>query len=109
MRRIPVSKWSECGPDGETHEVTLLNALALLLNGLRPEKVPRGFDAFRMFTRISRAFERAEKSGELVLEETEYHFLRRILESEIPAVWGSNKDVTLAIEAFMEAKPEEKE
>jgi len=110
MRKIAVGKWTEKirNADGTTseQEVTLLNALSLLLNMKRPEDMPRGFDKFRMFSKITKAFEKAEKSQFLELEDAEYHFLKSTVESDIPAAWGSNPDILKAIEAFMEAKNE---
>lgn len=109
MRKIKVGKWTEpVNEEGKLaeREVTLLNVLSILVNNKKPEDMPRGFDKFRMFSKITKAFEKAEKNDVLELEDAEYLFLKKTVESDIPATWGSNPKILEAVEAFMEAKGE---
>jgi hypothetical protein len=107
MRRIPVGKWAEKLPGGTREaEVSLVNILTLLINGIRPERMPRGFESFRIFSRVARAFESAEKTGVLELEEREYEFLLGMVKDDIPANWASNPDIVKAMESLFGAKEE---
>lgn len=99
MKRISVLKWKE----GEV-EVDTLKALTILMNMKDPQKMPKGLDKFRLYSRIDKAFKEAETAGTIELEETDYAFLKKTIEEEIPSTWGFNKDVTKAIDEFLEAK-----
>lgn len=106
MRTIKVETWEAPLPNGKTEKegtLLLFNALIMMK---RPEEMPKGIAQFRMFTRIGTAFENAEKSGELKLEETEYNLLKSSIEKDIPAAWGMNKNIILAIDSFLNAKEE---
>ena len=104
MRKIEVVKWKEPMRDGSEREATTVDALNSLLSMARPEKIPRGLDQFRLFSRLMKAFDRAKESGVLELEETEYHFLKRMVESDIPASWAGIPEVVRAIDLFIDAK-----
>jgi hypothetical protein len=106
MRRIKIEKWVAQARDGSNHEEDLLLALTTLVNAQPPERMPKGLDKFRLFGKINKAFEEARVSRELTLEEYEYSFLKKCVEEDVPAVWGTNKDVNNAIEAFLAAKQE---
>lgn len=106
MRRIEIKTWkSRISEDKEIDE-NLLIALNLLLGNKKPEEMPRGIDKHRMFNRLSKAFEKAEKKGVLELEEADYTFLKLMVEKDIPAIWGMNQDLSEAVENFLDAKSE---
>ena len=108
MRKIEVTKWKEHLPDGEgnlvENDVDLLIAINMLLSAKKPETLPRGLDKFRTFTRLGKAFDEAEKTGILTLEEADYVFLKKIIESDIPSTWGMNSDISTAFELFLNAE-----
>jgi hypothetical protein len=104
MRKIAIIKWKAKLPDGTEVEESLLSILSVLISNKKPEEMPRGLDKFRLFNRLSKAFENAETSGTLELEETEYRFLRETVEKDIPSIWGSNKNISQAIDSFIEVK-----
>ena len=115
MRKIKVDKWkarlpvtNEEGVVVDTKEMDedLLVALNNLVGGKKPEEMPRGIEKFRLFSKISLAFEKADKTGVLELEEREYTFLKETIDKDIPASWGMNKNIMKAITAFLEAKDE---
>ena len=106
MRKIKINTWKAKIAEGKEIDESLLIALNLLLGNKRPEDLPRGLDHFRLFSRLSKAFEKAEETGELVLEETDYSFLKASIEKDVPSVWGMNKDLGQAIEDFLNAKQE---
>ena len=107
MRTIKNHKWKEKakGPDGKSVEVEsdLVNAIINLIAGMNEERIPRGISKFRMFNGLKKALEKAKKSGELILDELQYKFVRELIENEVPAIWAGNEDITNAIEAFLEA------
>lgn len=106
MRKIQIEKWKAKLLDGQEIEENLLSALNALLIAKRPEDMPKGLDNFRLMNRLVKAFDKAEESGILELEEVEYSLLKHTIEKDIPSIWGSNKNITKAIDLFLEAKQE---
>ena len=106
MRKIKVKKWKAKLPDGTEIEESLLTALSTLISTKNPENMPRGLDKFRLYNRLVKAFDKAEESGILELEEIDYAFLKSTVESDIPSIWGSNSNITDAIDSFLNAKQE---
>lgn len=106
MRKVKIEKWKSRMPDGTEAEENLLMALNVLIANKKPEDIPRGIDKFRLFGRIAKAFEKAEKTKILELEEADYSFLKKAIESDVPSVWGMNPELTKAIESFLNAKEE---
>lgn len=106
MRHIKVENWKIVNQEGKEGEENILLALNVLIANKRPEEMPRGLEKFRLFNKLSKAFEKAEESKELVLEEAEYKFLKDTIEKDIPSIWGANKNLSEAIEAFLNAKEE---
>ena len=104
MRKIKVAKWKAFDREGKEIEETLLSALNALISNKRPEELPRGLDKFRLYNKLAKAFDKAETSGILELEELEYGFLKETIEKDIPSLWGSHPDISQAIESFLEAK-----
>ena len=106
MRKIKINKWKAIDKVGKEYEESLLICLNVLINSKKPEEIPRGLDKFRLFSRIAKAFDKADKSGELVLEEADYKFLTDMVQSDIPSIWGGNDNILKAVEAFLDAKQE---
>ena len=115
MRKIKIEKWKSNVPkydnEGEVvgtteKDETLLDAINVLLINKKPEEMPRGLDNFRTMSRLSKAFEKADKSGILELEEVDYSFIKKDLEKNIPSQWGMNQNIMKAIENFLDAKEE---
>jgi len=106
MRKIEIGKWKEPNAEGKEIEVTLLNIINALIGNRKPEQMGRGVDGFRTMNRLAKAFDKAEKSKILELEEIDYKSLKEIVEKDIPDAWGFNKDISEAIERFLNAEPE---
>ena len=116
MRKIKIEKWKskvpKYGEDGKTivgtgeKDETLLDAINVLIANKDPKDMPKGLDNFRTMSRLSKAFEKAEKSGFLELEEVDYKFIKDDLEKNLPSAWGLNNNITNAIEEFLNAEPE---
>ena len=113
MRKVKIETWKSAMPkrdeEGkvigqETVDEDLLMAMNVLIANKKPEQMPRGLDKFRTFNRLNKAFEKAKKTKELVLEEAEYKFLKDTIESDIPATWGMNSNLNKAFEDFLSAK-----
>jgi len=115
MRKIKIKKWKSKFPkyddEGkivgtEEKDEDLLVAMNVLIANKKPEEMTRGLDKFRTFGRLSKAFDKADKTGTLELEEVDYKFLKETIEKDIPASWGMNQKIMEAIEEFLEAKSE---
>jgi len=112
MRKIKIETWKANAPikdkDGNitgTQELdeNLLIALNVLVG---PQNIPRGIDKFRIFNKIVKAFDKADTTGILELEEREYLFLKETVENDIPSTWGMNKELSKAIDDFLNVKEE---
>jgi hypothetical protein len=106
MRKIEIGKWKEPDGKGKDIDVSLLSVLNGLIGGRKPEQLGRGVDGFRTMGRVAKAFEKAEKSGTLELEEVDYKALKEIVEKDVPDTWGFSKDISAAIERFLTAEIE---
>ena len=106
MRKIKIEKWKAKLPDGTEIDESILSALSVLISNKKPEEIPRGLDKYRLYNRLAKAFDKAEETGILELEEAEYSFLKETVEKDIPSIWGSNKDISEAIDLFLETKQE---
>jgi len=116
MRKIEIKKWKSKVPkyddEGkivgtEDKDEDLLVAFNVLIANKKPEDMPRGLDKFRTFGRLSKAFEKADETGFLELEEVDYKFLKDSIEKDVPASWGMNQNIMNAMEEFLDAKAEE--
>ncbi|KKM59921.1 hypothetical protein LCGC14_1547040 [marine sediment metagenome] len=95
MRKIKIETWKSKVPkyaeDGITmvgtteKEEDLLTALNVLIASKKPEDMPRGLDKFRLFGRISKAFDEADVSKVLELEEADYSFLKDYQQLCVPS------------------------
>ena len=106
MRNIPVKEWVIKNQDGTEGKEDTLIILSFLIGMKKPEELPRGFEQFKLFNKLTRAFEKANETKVLLLEEDSYKFLKNVVSSDIPSAWGGNKNIYEAINAFMEAKEE---
>jgi len=106
MRKIQIKSWKAKGLDGKENDEDLTNVLSVLISNKKPEEIPRGIDNFRLFGRIVKAFDKAKKDKVLELEEAEYNFIKNDMDKEVPATWGANKNISEAIESFLDAKQE---
>lgn len=117
MRKIKIKTWkSNVAKRDENNKIVgtelidenLLIAINVLIGNKKPEEMPKGLDLFRTMNRISKAFEKAEKTKLLVLEEADYKFIKETIEKDIPSAWGMSPNLSDAVELFLEAKSEEK-
>jgi len=106
MRRIKINKWKSKISDKEEVDEDLLVALNILIGNRRPDEIPRGLEFFRICLRIASSFEKAEETGELILEEQEYNFFKSLIESSVPCTWAFNKNLSQAIDEFLNLKEE---
>jgi len=115
MKQIKIKTWKSKSPKRDeagniigTEDVDedLLVAINVLIANRRPEQMPKGLDNFRLFSRLSKAFEKAEKTKILQLEDGDYKFLKDIIEADVPASWGMNINLYNAFEEFLNAKEE---
>jgi len=116
MRKIKIENWKARVPvrdsEGkitgtEDQDENLLIAFNMLIANKKPDEMPKGLDKFRTFGRLVKAFDEADKTKVLSLEEVDYSFLKKEIESNIPSIWGMNSNLMKAVESFLDAKEEE--
>ena len=105
MRKIKVLKWKGKDTKGQVVEENTILMLTVLINNKGPDTMPRGIDNFRLMHRLSKAIDKAEKTGTLILEETEYLFVKKLIETDVPSSWGMNQNILDAVELIL--NPEE--
>jgi len=105
-RKIKIVNWKAKSQDGEELEENLLMGLNVFIANKKPDEILRGIDKFRLFGRLAKAFEKAEKTKILELEEGDYSFLKTSIERDIPSTWAINPNTNKAIEDFLDAKEE---
>lgn len=106
MRKITIKKWKARAQDGKEVDESLLVMLNVLISNKKPEELPRGLDNFRLMHRISKAFTKAEETNILELEEADYSFLKKTLETDVVGIWGTKEELKEAVEDFLNAKQE---
>lgn len=106
MRKIQIKRWKAKDSESKEIDESTLTALNVLISAKKPEDLPRGLDKFRLFNRLIKSFEKADSSGILELEETDYKFIKEAIEKDIPSIWGGNQNINDAIEDFLNAKQE---
>lgn len=110
MKSIENKKWTEKVVrmvDGkqvvEELPASLITALGTLMSVAKQEDVPKGFSQFRSYSRIAKAFDQAEKSGTLELDDSDYILLKSLVDKNCPATWAFKPEIVEAVEAFMDA------
>lgn len=106
MRKIQVIEWTVKTAEGTEAKENLLQVLSVLVTNKKPEELPKGLEQFKLFNKLTKAFEKAEQTKVLELEDTEYKFLKNTIDRDIPSVWGANKNIVAAINSFYNAVEE---
>jgi len=106
MRKIKIVAWKAPSFNGGEADEDLLLAINALVGAKRAEEIPRGIISFQIMNKVGKAFDDASSTGILALEEREYKFLKDIVEKDIPSTWGLNKNLSQAINDFLNAKEE---
>jgi len=106
MRKIVINEWDVKIPSGQDAKEDLTIVLGVLVQMKKPEELPRGFEQFKLFRKLSKAFEVAKETKVLILEEPEYKFLKDTVLKDIPMQWAGNSNIYDAIESFINAKEE---
>lgn len=104
MRKIKVCKWKGQDASGQELQENTILLLEMMLRGQDPKQLPRGLDKFRIYSGLIKAFDKAQKTGYIILDEAQYKFLADLVEKEVPAVWATNPKIAEAVEIFMDAK-----
>ena len=100
MKRIKIETWTAKDPDGKDTNENIVNVLTALLSFKDPKTLPTGFKQALMFSRILKAFENKE---ELILDDEDYNFLKNMINTDTPSIWGGNKNIMKALEDFNNA------
>lgn len=111
MREIKLFNWKEPDPKDPKKEknVDLIEVLKILIYARDPQKMFTGIDKHRFFGRLGKAFEKAEKTRVLELEEGDYSQLKKIVEEDVKGDWGLSKDINKAVEDFLGAEQKHNE
>jgi transcription antitermination factor NusA-like protein len=96
MKKIKIVNWKAKDGDKDIEE-NIVNVLTALLSFKDPKTMPTGFKQALMFSRILKAFENKE---ELILDDEDYNFLKKMIETDTPSIWGSNINIMKALEDF---------
>src|SRR3990172_4319644 len=100
MRKIKFLKWTTKGPNGDIDE-DISAVINVLINNTPPGEMPRGLEQFKLFGRLAEALKSAEITDFLILEETEFNFVKGLVERSTPAIWAMNPDISRAIDSII--------
>ena len=106
MKEIKIENWKAKLPDGTEQDENLLTAINVLIAVKKPEDIPKGIEKFQIFGKIAEAFDVADDTGTLKMEDREYDFLKETIEKEVPSTWALNKNLNKAITSFLKPKEE---
>ena len=106
MRKINVLEWPIKTAEGTETKENLLQVLSVLVTNQQPADLPKGYEAFKLFNKLTKAFEKAEQTKVLELEEDIYKFLKNTIDRDIPSAWGANRNIVAAIDSFYNAVEE---
>lgn len=106
MRKIKIETWKAKDPKGKDIEENILIAINALISSLKPQEMPRGIEKYQIFNKLANAFDKANKTKVLEIEEREYKYLKGLIEEKIPASWALNENISKAVESFLNAKEE---
>ena len=104
MKVIKLFKWQAQNAEGNMVEDGSINMIEMLLSSAPPQELPRGLEQYKLFARLSTAFEKAKTKDTLELEDADYDLMKGIIERNIPAIWATNKDLSKAVEAVLAAE-----
>ena len=106
MRKMKLDYWKAMDQEGKEMQESLIEVFSALLRNQNPQNMPKGFDKFRIFSKLIKSFDKAKISKILELEDTEYVFLKKLIESDVPAIWAMNTNILTNVETFMDLKVE---
>jgi len=111
-KKIEVVTWEDEYTDPVTREkktadMNTMKLIGVLINDKKPDELPKGWDNFRTFRRLAKAFDKAENNKILEIDDADYVFLKKIVEKDIPAKWAMIDKAWDAMEKFMEKDKEE--
>lgn len=104
MKKIKVQNWKAKDKDGKEVDENTIELLRILLTYKDPTTLPKGFAQARMFNRFLTSFKEAETSNELILDDEDYNFFKGLVETDTPALWGSNENIMGALNAFIKGE-----
>lgn len=95
MKVLKIESWKAKQGSEEITEniVTVLTALL----SISSKDMPRGFQQALMFSRIIKSF---NNKKELILDDVDYDFIKKLIETDTPAIWGSNSNIMKALNDF---------
>jgi hypothetical protein len=106
MRKMETVNWMVRNVEGKEEKENIVRLLFVLLHNKRPEEIPRGLEKFRLMSRVGEAFEKADETNILELEDGDYLFLKDMVEKDIPSVWAMNSKLATQVEKFLALEKE---
>jgi len=96
MKTIKIVNWKAVEGEKEIEE-NIVKVIMALLSFKDPKTLPQGFRQAMMFNRLFKAFENKEQ---LIIEDEDYNFIKKMIETDTPAIWGTNVNIMKALEDF---------
>ena len=102
MKKMNVVKWKVMDMNGKDNgvEQSIINVITIALSKAS-NSMGSGIEQFRFIHRVSEAFDRAEKTGILEIEDTDYAKITDLMKNNMPAGFGFSKDIYSAVENFL--------
>jgi hypothetical protein len=100
MKKFQIRSWEGVLPDGKKTQESLVSVLSYIIS-VSANNLPNGMEQFRCLRRMAEAFDNAEKTKTLELEDKDHTLLKDLLEKNIPPRWALSKDIAGVVEEFM--------
>lgn len=100
MKKMQIGAWSAVLADGKKSDESLVTVLSYIIS-VSAESLPNGMEQFRFLRRMAEAFDSAEKTKTIELEDKDHELLKGLLEKNIPPRWALSKDISKVVEEFM--------
>jgi len=100
MVKVLDVEWTAKEANGTERTENICMMLDAILR-MKHDTLPKGIEGFRMMQRISSAFENKDKDGYMEFKDEDHAFLKKLLEENIPSVWGMSPKIAEAVETFL--------
>jgi len=102
MKKMQVVKWQVKSANGENvgREESIVDVNTNVLSRAS-NSMGSGIDQFRFIHRVSEGFDKAEKTGMLEIEDTDYAKITDLMKNNMPAGFGFSKDIYSSVENFL--------
>lgn len=102
MKSMKIVKWQAKGLDGKDSgvEQSIIDVISIVLSKAS-QSMGSGIEQFRFIHRISEVFDKAEKTGVLEMDDSDYNKMADLIKNNLPSGLGFSQDIYSGVEDFL--------